>query len=390
MRATLVSRQARSPGIRRRRTPFERLRRREHLLSLRGAQSPFVVLARGRRRRRASILLRGMPRDRAGDRAAGLDAFYRQRESADAEPSSAKATKRSRSAPTAPKPAVSSCISTRDLREASLLLEGIHCGACVWLVENYLGRQPGVAQASVNLATHRAACAGTRGMRRCQDCFARLRRSAIAHIPTIPSVAKRRRAPSGVRCSHAARVAVLAMMQVMMFSLPGYTSADGVEPEYRAAARLGESRCSRFRWCSIARRRSSPAHGATSGCGSSGWTCRSRSASAARSPRARGRPLGGGGAVYYDSVTMFVALLLVARLAELRARRRAGDAIEAIAHDLPEAAERLLDYRRRDEGGTSRRASLEPGDRIRVAAGAPDCRGWDGSSKDARTSKRRC
>ena len=80
--------------------------------------------------------------------------------------------------------------------------------------------------------------------------------------------------------------------------------------------------------------------------------------------------LGGGGAVYYDSVTMFVALLLVARLAELRARRRAGDAIEAIAHDVPQAAERLLAT---DATRTERVAAhrLEPGDRIRVAAGAP-------------------
>ena len=36
----------------------------------------------------------------------------------------------------------------------------------------------------------------------------------------------------------------------------------------------------------------------------------------------------GGGAVYYDSVTMFIALLLCARYVELVARRRAGDAVE--------------------------------------------------------------
>src|SRR5205823_4105121 len=42
------------------------------------------------------------------------------------------------------------------LSEASLLLEGIHCGACIWLIETWLARQPGVAEASVNFATRRA------------------------------------------------------------------------------------------------------------------------------------------------------------------------------------------------------------------------------------------
>ena len=40
--------------------------------------------------------------------------------------------------------------------EVSLLLEGIHCGACIWLIETWLSRRPGVVQASVNFATRRA------------------------------------------------------------------------------------------------------------------------------------------------------------------------------------------------------------------------------------------
>src|SRR5690606_3786833 len=43
-----------------------------------------------------------------------------------------------------------------DDREASLLVDGLRCGACVWLLEQTLRRQPGVVAASVNLATERA------------------------------------------------------------------------------------------------------------------------------------------------------------------------------------------------------------------------------------------
>ena len=37
----------------------------------------------------------------------------------------------------------------------------------------------------------------------------------------------------GARAAHAQAVALLAMMQVMMFAVPAYISADGVEPEYQ-------------------------------------------------------------------------------------------------------------------------------------------------------------
>lgn len=40
-------------------------------------------------------------------------------------------------------------------REINLLVEGIHCAACVWLIEKTLQRQPAVESAGVNLATRR-------------------------------------------------------------------------------------------------------------------------------------------------------------------------------------------------------------------------------------------
>lgn len=42
------------------------------------------------------------------------------------------------------------------VREASLILEGITCAACVWLNERHLKQLPGVLQVQVNYATHRA------------------------------------------------------------------------------------------------------------------------------------------------------------------------------------------------------------------------------------------
>ncbi|MDJ1256715.1 MAG: cation transporter [Candidatus Midichloria mitochondrii] len=39
----------------------------------------------------------------------------------------------------------------------TLLVEGIHCGACVWLIENTLKKQQEVTNARVNLSTNRLA-----------------------------------------------------------------------------------------------------------------------------------------------------------------------------------------------------------------------------------------
>ena len=50
-----------------------------------------------------------------------------------------------------------------DQQEISLLLEGIRCGACVWIIEKYLQRLPGVVDVGVNFATRRARVRWMRG-----------------------------------------------------------------------------------------------------------------------------------------------------------------------------------------------------------------------------------
>ena len=42
------------------------------------------------------------------------------------------------------------------LRESLLLIEGMHCTACVWLIERALGSMPGVVSIQVNAVARRA------------------------------------------------------------------------------------------------------------------------------------------------------------------------------------------------------------------------------------------
>ncbi|HVO46294.1 MAG TPA: cation-translocating P-type ATPase [Steroidobacteraceae bacterium] len=77
--------------------------------------------------------------------------------------------------------------------------------------------------------------------------------------------------------------------------------------------------------------------------------------------------LTGSGAVYYDSVTMFVFLLSVGRFAEMVVRQRSVSSREAFTRSVPSTAIRII-----PTGGTERVsvASLLAGDIVSVARGA--------------------
>jgi len=300
-------------------------------------------------------------------RAAGLNAFYTRRTG----PAESQARVADGSVEAAAAAELAGLVTHRDdgVCEASLLLEGIHCAACVWLSESWLKQQPGVIDASVNFVTRRARVAWDGRRATLADLLRAV--TAIGYVahPYDP----RRREALTRRESRAlltrTALALFAMMQVMMFALPAYISADGIAPEQQALLEWaslvltlpvvlycaapffrGALRDLRLRRLGM----DVPvALGVGSAFAASVWAS-----------------VTGSGAVYYDSVTMFVALLLLARYAELRARQRAGDAIEAIARDLPATAERLVQYPQSMRADTVSAATLAQGDAIHVPAGA--------------------
>ncbi len=253
--------------------------------------------------------------------------------------------------------------------EVSLLLEGVTCGACVPLLESWLARQPGVAEVGVNYATRRAQIAFDAGTTQLSAVLNAIAAAGYAAYPYDPArreaLAKRERRALLTRTA----IALLAMMQVMMFALPVYLSDDGVAPrELRllewasfvlTLPALFYSAAPFFRnaWRDVTHRRLGMdvpiVIGIVAAFGASAWAT-----------------FTGVGAVYYDSVTMFIALLLVARYFELAARQKAGDAIEAIARQRPDTAERLAAGGARDEPETVAASALVRGDVVLVRPGA--------------------
>jgi P-type Cu2+ transporter len=259
--------------------------------------------------------------------------------------------------------------SAQDRCEVALLLEGLTCGACVSLLETWLGRQPGVLEARVNFTNRRATVAWNPGQTRLSSVLRAV--TAIGYRAHPYDPARGEALARGERRSLLLRmsVALLAMMQVMMFAFPAYVSIEGVAPEHLRLLEwasfvltlpaLAYSGAPFFRgaWRDVSHRRLGMDVPVVLGLGAafaaSVWNT-----------------FTGAGAVYYDSVTMFIALLLVARYGELVARQKAAAAIELVARQRPAVAERMVAWPDDDVCETVPAAQLAAGDVVLVRPGA--------------------
>jgi len=249
-------------------------------------------------------------------------------------------------------------------RRATLVVEGVRCAACAWLIERALAREPGVASATVNAATSRLALEWNPAATRLSPLVARVAELGYRlHAPARDDA----RAAEGERRASLKRLAVagLGAMQAMMFSEALYFGAGELDPATRDF----------FRW--IALLVSIPVVF---------YAGRPFLAGALAELRLRApgmdllvavsvllawgasvvATLAGLPAVYYDAAVMFVFFLLAARHIEAEARRRATAALDVLARAQPEIATRI------EQSGAETAvsvAAIEPGDRILVRAG---------------------
>ena len=254
-------------------------------------------------------------------------------------------------------------------REVSLLIEGIHCGACVWLIERWLARRPGISQAEVNFATRRARVVFDPAAARLSDVLRAITAIGYRAYPYDPARRETLMRREARALLLRTAIALLAMMQVMMFAIPTYVTVEGVAPEQRLL----------LEWASLTLTLPALLYSAAPFFRGAWRDLRMRRLGmdvpvalglAAAFIASAVSTLAGTGAVYYDSVTMFIALLLVARYVELVARRRAGDAVEAVARARPATAERLTDWPARRDVQSTGATTLAGGDFILVRAGA--------------------
>lgn len=227
-------------------------------------------------------------------------------------------------------------------RSAVVLLDGMRCAACAWLIDKVVRREPGVCDVSVNAATARARFVWSET----ETSFSKLLRTLadLGYRPVPMSAEAARAAMQNERRAALKRLAVsgLGMMQVMMFAVALYigdADMDGTLRQY-------------FRIVSLLV--------ATPVLLYAGWPFFSSAANALRQrsvnmdvPVSIALVLAYGasvwntavnrGQVYFDSVVMFIFFLTLARFIEMLARHRTGSVTEALARLLPRVAHRMRD-----------------------------------------------
>lgn len=265
-------------------------------------------------------------------------------------------------------------------REITVVVEGLRCAACAWLVDRALSREPGVASVVANAVTGRVRIAWDPARTLLSTVLARL--AALGYRPHLArgEAAERERRRERNRLIGRLGVAALGATQAMMFAEALYLDTAG---EMSLATR------DFFRWITFLV--------ATPVVFYSGWPFLAGMVTELRQRRpgmdtlvgssvllayvaSLVETLRGGAQVWFDAAVMFVLFLLAARFLELMARRQASARLDTLARAQPALAWRVTKTGREQVPV----AALSPGDRVHVVAG--DVVPADGELLDAAAS----
>jgi Cu2+-exporting ATPase len=268
-------------------------------------------------------------------------------------------------------------------REATLIVEGITCAACVWLNEQHLQRLPGVLRADVNYTTRRARVRWDPSQVRLSTILQAIQDIGYRAAPHDSAAAelleKRERRTALWRLF----VAAFGMMQVMMYAYPAYIAGEGD---------MAADIASLLRWASLVLTLPVVLYSAQPFFLGAWRDLRVRrlgmdvpvalgvAAAFAGSCHATWT---GAGEVYFDSVTMFVFFLLAGRWLEQSARGRAGEALRHLLRAMPARANRLTGWPGGRETEIVPGLALRPGDHVLVRPG--DAFPADGTVVDGET-----
>ena len=256
--------------------------------------------------------------------------------------------------------------------ETTLRLEKIRCAACVWLCEQHLRRIPGVKDVQINYVTQKVIVRFSPDQTSLARLLFEIERVGYEAWPFEPSLSLDRAKKERRQLLTRLGVALLGMMQVMMYAWPSYVGANDITAEYDLL--LG--------WTSWAL--TVPVMVYSAGpIFQAAW----RSTQSFKQTHMLGMdvPIAlalalafiagtinlvtGSGQSYFDSITMFVAFILAARYVELLARQDAQGGAEALAKQLPATCERLIDYPNSPAVALVPVVNCSPGEVLRVSPG---------------------
>lgn len=226
-------------------------------------------------------------------------------------------------------------------KEASLILEGITCAACIWLNERHLRQLPGILQVSINYTSHRARVSWDDSRIKLSDILIEIRKLGYHAHPFSAQQQEALRLKQRKADFRRLAVAGLSAGQVMMIAVALYAGpAQGLE---FATAQL-------LRWFSLVL--SIPAmFYAAWPFYQVAWRSLKTGRLGMDVPISLGLITGfagsiwatfqGVGEVYYDTLTMLIFFLLATRFLERNAREKSVESAENLLRLVPAIASRL-------------------------------------------------
>lgn len=234
--------------------------------------------------------------------------------------------------------------TSKERTSVTLLIEGLRCSACSWLIDQVLRRHAGVLDVSVNAATGRASVIWDSARLNLAEIMRAI--AQLGYVPhpvtdeTVTRTLREERRDSLKRLA----VAGFGMMQVMMFAVAVYSAElanEIMEPRllsyFRMVSLLVATPVMFYSGAPIL---------------SSAWnSLRSRSIGmdvpvSVALVLAYGASVwntfsGAGGEVYFDSVTMFIFFLALGRFVQMSVRQHTAGVTDALARQLPAIAHRV-------------------------------------------------
>jgi len=253
-----------------------------------------------------------------------------------------------------------------DIKEVSLILEGIVCAACIWLNENHLNALSGVIEANINYSNHRARIRWDNNKIKLSEILESIRRIGYLAHPYDPN--QQQKIIERERKQHIKRLGLAGVlgMQIMILAVAMYSGEWwGMDEIFKQS----------FRWISLAI--TIPILLFSSQVFFRAALRNIRNLRVGMDvPVSLGigiafiasvvNTVQGSGAVYFDSVAMFTFFLLSARYFEMSARKRSCEASEAVLNLQPAIATRLTKENKHE---TVAVADLAIDDRVLVKPG---------------------
>ncbi len=228
-------------------------------------------------------------------------------------------------------------IKVRDdgLYEINLIIEGIHCSACVWLNEKILHKTDGIIEATINYSNHKAKVIWDPEIIKLSEIILKIRSIGYNAYPYDPSLQEARTKKEKNSFYARMLVAIFATMNIMWIAVAQYTGYfTGMEKKYKNILNIAEFVL------------------ATPTLFYSGWVFFKGAYYGLKNRFINMDFLVATGAlltylysiyamitlkgeVYFDSVTMIITFVLVGKYLEVVSKKRAADTIDKILSTIP-------------------------------------------------------